>query len=203
MGNLRPGLRITALIAAVGAAILMAGCSNGDTRPYALAYTDALGRYQGSATVDPSAIDRFVAFFSGSPPDAEESAEPPADAAALADALYADHLYFSDTLLTSEDKPQVVRHLHRMHEATSTLTVTVLDTQQDGADFYVVWRMTAEFTPVRSTITGYSIGITHLRFDADGRIVLQQDFWDASAGFYEHIPVLGSAIRSIRGTFSE
>lgn len=178
------------------ATALLAGCSGGATQPYALSYEDALARYPGSDGVSSAAVERFVDFFGAEP-------STPDEADAQADRLYADRLYFSDTLLTSEDKAQVVRHLTRMHESTESLSVTVLATQRDGADFYVVWKMTAQFTPVRSTVTGHSIGVTHLRFDTEQRIVLQQDFWDASAGFYEHVPLLGAAIRSIKRGFDD
>jgi hypothetical protein len=40
--------------------------------------------------------------------------------------------------------------------------------------------------------------MTLLRFDKQGRVVLHQDFWDSSAGFYEHLPVLGGVMRWIK-----
>jgi len=184
------------LLATTALLALLTGCSGGSPLPYALAYEEALERYPGSADTDPGAVDQFVEFFSS---DASHGGDP----ASLAENLYADRLYFSDTLLTSQSKAEVVQHLTRMHEATSSLSVRVLHRQQDGADFYIIWRMTAKFAPVSTTITGHSIGMTHLRFDPEGRIVLQQDFWDASAGFYEHLPVIGFAIRTIQGSFHE
>lgn len=39
--------------------------------------------------------------------------------------------------------------------------------------------------------------IFHLRFDAEGKVILQQDIWDSTAGILERIPVLGAAIRAI------
>lgn len=175
---------------------MLAGCSGSASQPYALTYADALDRYPGSDAVESAVVERFVRFFGAGSSSAEA-------ARSDAEQLYADHLYFSDTLLTSEDKEQVVGHLTRMHEATESLSVTVLDTHRDGADFYIVWAMTAEFAPIRGTVTSHSIGVTHLRFDSQQRIVLHQDFWDAGAGFYEHIPLLGGAVRAIRGRFDD
>ena len=40
-----------------------------------------------------------------------------------------------------------------------------------------------------------------VRFDAQGRVVLHQDFWDATAGVFEHVPVVGTAIRGIKAKF--
>lgn len=176
---------------------VLSGCSTNIREPYALTYENALQRYPGSENVPDSALKHFEAYFSH---DAAGTGKRPGLHAAD---LYADDLYFSDTLLTSEDKAQVVRHLESMLDATRQLEVRVLDSRQTGADAYLVWQMTATFVPVSQPVTGYSIGVTHLRFNDAGQIVLHQDFWDASAGFYEHIPMLGTIIRTINGRFYE
>jgi len=192
------GFRISRhLVFAALAAGLLSGCSKSTSEPYALTYKTALQRYPGSETVADSALSQFVAYFS------HEAARTGKGSAPHAADLYADDLYFSDTLLTSEDKAQVVRHLESMLDATQHLEVRILDTQQTGADAYLVWQMTATFVPVSQPVTGYSVGVTHLRFNDAGQIVLHQDFWDASAGFYEHIPILGTIIRTINGRFYE
>ena len=195
-----------ALLAAALAALLLSGCSASDRTPYALTYESALQRYHGSETIAGAALQRFANYFSHQvDPNGKDTAEgrPEGQSALHAADLYADDLYFSDTLLTSEDKDQVVRHLESMRTATQHLEVQILDTQQTGADAYLVWKMTATFAPVRKNVTSYSVGVTHLRFNDAGRIVLHQDFWDASAGFYEHLPALGSIIRTINERFYE
>ncbi len=199
-----PALAVTLVVTL--AAMLLSGCSASDRKPYALTYESALQRYHGSETIADSTLQRFANYFSHQAgPNAEGTAEgrPERQPTLHAENLYADHLYFSDTLLTSEDKDQVVRHLEGMRNATQHLEVHILDTQQTGADAYLVWKMTASFAPIRKNVTSYSVGVTHLRFNDAGQIVLHQDFWDASAGFYEHLPALGSIIRTINGRFYE
>jgi hypothetical protein len=41
------------------------------------------------------------------------------------------------------------------------------------------------------------LGMTHLRFNAEGRIVFQQGSWDPSDGRYSRIPVAGWLIRRV------
>ena len=41
-------------------------------------------------------------------------------------------------------------------------------------------------------------GVTHLRFDADGRITHHTDLFDAAGGFYETLPVVGTMLRAIK-----
>ena len=40
--------------------------------------------------------------------------------------------------------------------------------------------------------------MTFLRFDADGRVVYHQDYWNAADGLFQHIPVLGTLINAIK-----
>jgi hypothetical protein len=40
--------------------------------------------------------------------------------------------------------------------------------------------------------------MSHLRFDADGRVALHHDFWNAAEGLYQYVPVLGAGIRAIQ-----
>jgi hypothetical protein len=46
-------------------------------------------------------------------------------------------------------------------------------------------------------------GISQLRFDKQGRIVLHQDFWNPAAGIYGYLPVLGPAIRYVNGLIAK
>jgi len=175
-------------------ALLTLGACAQQPPAYADRYAAALERYPGVTQSDGRSIDAFVRFFSGN------SAT---DDAVSARDLYAPTLYFSDTLLTSEDHEAIVAHLERMHANTGGVDVTVLDTQVDGPDVYLVWRMQARFRPVGREVLSDTVGVTHLRFGDDGRIVLQQDFWDSTEGFYRHLPVVGSLVDTIAARFSD
>ena len=172
---------------------LASACAQQTQPPYAERYVEALQRYPGVQPVSAARLDAFVRFFS----HADDQSAP-----VTAVELYAPQLYFSDTLFTSERHEAVLSHLDRMRQAAGELRVTVLDRQIDGADVYLVWRMHASFTPVRKPVISDTVGVTHLRFDDQGRIVLQQDFWDSAEGFYRHLPVMGALIRSIGRRFN-
>lgn len=115
--------------------------------------------------------------------------------------FYAQRLYFNDTLATLTTADQLVEHLGRLHEGGSRVTLTIDDTIVLGADLYLRWMMDATFAVLGSARASHTIGISHLRFDDDGRCVLQQDFWDSSYGFYRHVPLVGGAIERIRRRF--
>ena len=41
-------------------------------------------------------------------------------------------------------------------------------------------------------------GVTHLGFDADGRVCRHRDYWDPAEELYEHLPLLGSLMRWLK-----
>ena len=43
-----------------------------------------------------------------------------------------------------------------------------------------------------------TIGISIVRFDAEGRVLVHQDYWDSAAGLFDHVPVVGWGTRTIR-----
>jgi hypothetical protein len=183
--------RVRPTSAIVLAALLSAACAYDRPTPYAERYAQALERYPGEATAGDQQIDRFVRFFSHQGHDALSARD-----------LYAPALYFSDTLLTSEDFDAVVAHLERMRRGAGDLTVQLLNSHVEGQDVYLTWRMQARFTPVHRVVLSDTVGVTHLRFNADGLIVLHQDFWDSAEGFYQHLPVIGTLIRTVARRFA-
>jgi len=40
--------------------------------------------------------------------------------------------------------------------------------------------------------------VSHVIFDAGGRVAFQQDYWDTSAAIFEKVPVVGSVIRRVK-----
>ena len=42
------------------------------------------------------------------------------------------------------------------------------------------------------------LGASQLVFDAQGRVVLHRDYWDAAEELYEKLPVVGSLMRWLK-----
>jgi hypothetical protein len=58
--------------------------------------------------------------------------------------------------------------------------------------------MSLRFKRLRRGVLTRSFGMSHIRFDAEDRVALYQDFWDSAAGLFEHVPVVGGLIRTIK-----
>lgn len=132
------------------------------------------------------AVERFRLFFSHL--QAPEMAE-------RLRAAYADALFFNDTVKTISKREDLANYLLETARATEKVAVEVLDVVRYNEDYYVRWRMEITWKRVKRGQTTTSYGISHLRFDELGQIVLHQDFWDAASGLYEHLPVVGWLIR--------
>jgi hypothetical protein len=173
---------------------LVAGCASSpaNLQSYPAAYRVALNDFPGSADVPTETISTFTEFLSelGSKKTGVRAGQ-----------LYASELHFSDALMMTRDHDRVVEHFQGLVDAGTAVQVEILQTLISEADVYLIWSMQAEFTPVRQSVVSDTIGVTHLRFNEAGRVVLHQDFWDTGLGFYQHIPVLGRVVKSINRRF--
>jgi len=182
------------LIYSIALAVLvgvLVGCSSAPPPDYPDAYHRAL-LTTTPAPVPADAADRFAALYERvDQPGYEERTR----------AFYAPQLYFNDTLTTLHSADQLVAHLGGMHDGGTRIDVEIEEALTNGRDLYLRWSMNAAFSVLGRPRTSSTIGFSHLRFDADGRVILQQDFWDPVQGLYRHVPVLGGLIDSVRRRF--
>ena len=156
---------------------------------YPAAYRAALVETEASAPVRNEDLELFIKFLEGigTPGSARAASE-----------LYSENIHFSDALILTEDKQVIVKHFSDLEAAGNQVKVTMHQKLISGNDVFLVWSMEARFTPIRTERISDSLGVTHLRFDENGRVILHQDFWDSTEGFFRHIPVLGSVVNSVK-----
>ncbi len=117
--------------------------------------------------------------------------------------LYAEKLHFSDTFMIAQHREQVVKHFLGLRDADAEIDLHVHDVLHSDVGIYLVWSADNSFSILGETTTAPSIGVTLFKLDEHGRIFLQQDFWDSTHGFYQHLPILGGALRTIRDRIAE
>jgi len=118
------------------------------------------------------------------------------------DDVYGEPLYFNDTFHTFRSREALKNYFLRLSETAKT-NVTFLDVQSAGDDVLVRWSMTIRFSVWWKDIDVNSIGISHVRFDENDKIIMHQDYWDGVEGFYAHLPLVGSLLKSIRARLGE
>jgi hypothetical protein len=109
--------------------------------------------------------------------------------------VYAEEVFFNDTIKTLHRVEDLQEYLTATSEAIDKGTVDFLDVVADNGNYYFRWAMTIRFKRLARGEEKRSVGMTHVRFDAAGKVVLHQDFWDSVGGLFEHVPALGWVLR--------
>jgi hypothetical protein len=182
---------ILALSIAASAALLIGCSSRGEvSMPDIIhSYEQAMRDFPGSEAAIEPGLQRFkVAYADLTDPRVGKKVRE----------TYAERLFFNDTLHTFDQLDDLAAYMERTGAGLHESIVEVHHVIRDGADVYVRWTMEFKTRAVGRDIHSRSIGMTHLRFDADGRVVLHQDFWDSGHGLYAHLPFVGFAVRRAR-----
>jgi hypothetical protein len=110
--------------------------------------------------------------------------------------LYAPGFSFGDPFHQIEGSFETLEAYFRRVLTLHTTRFIVEDLATGGDGAYVRWRW--EWQRRAKDALRIVPGVTHLRFAADGKITYHRDLFDAAEGFYEALPVIGSALRMIK-----
>jgi len=143
----------------------------------------------------------------GSPAEAEALARfadlvsdmSPKRTASLVPQVYAEDVWFYDTLKEVHGAATLAEYFRHSLGGAEQVTARVLDVARSGDDIYVRWQMDIRFKKFARGRLTTSTGISHLRFNGDGKIVFHQDHWDATTGFFQYVPVVGGLIGWVKG----
>lgn len=178
------------------ASLLMAGCASGP-RDFVKDYRAALAERPGVVlTPDEAriAVTRFAALYG------DLSV---ANVHARVREVYAPGAWFNDTIATEVGIDAIEKYLLKTAEGSEKVEAKLNDTAVSGADVYVRWTMEIRTKNLAGGEPIITEGLSQLRFDREGRIVLHQDFWNPASGIYQHLPLLGPAIRFVNGLITK
>jgi hypothetical protein len=117
----------------------------------------------------------------------------------LTAAVYAPDAYLCDTLHIARGSAAIEAYFVKTAERVDSMRVKILDYTTNGREIYARWSMTIAADELADGAPVTTFGISHFRFNSEGQVILHQDFWDASAGFFELLPGIGWSIPRIRG----
>lgn len=162
------------------------------------AYQEALADTEGAAHggwgADPEGLDdamaRLQQYFGEVTADSVQR---------LTRQVYAEEAYMCDTLHVARGAAAIEAYFLKTAERVDVMRVTIFDYSGAGREVYTRWSMTIAAPELAGGEPVTTYGMSHFRFDSEGKVILHQDFWDASAGFFEQMPGLGAVIPRIRG----
>ncbi len=113
--------------------------------------------------------------------------------------VYAADAFLNDTLKTVRGGKAIEAYFIETAESLEYARVTFDDTlrSEDGS-YYLRWTMVMKSKVINKGNEIKTIGMTHLRFDREGKVIVHQDYWDNARGVFEHIPVVGTGIRMVK-----
>lgn len=179
--------------------LLVAGCGTAPTPLAELnaSYERALERtaplavtHAPGSGLERQAFDNLQRYFAGMTTDSVR---------AQTASVYAPGAYLNDTLVGIEGADRIEAYFGHTIERSRLLKVEFLDRAPVGTDWYVRWRMTVAADALNGGREVVTYGVTQLRFDANGRVLIHKDFWDSGTGLHEQLPGIGAAVRRVRG----
>lgn len=152
--------------------------------------SDLIGTVAPGSEAEAEAIARFTDLVSDMSPERTANLVPQ---------VYADDVWFHDTLKEVEGADDLAEYFRHSLGGAHSVTARILDVARSGDNVYIRWQMDIRFKKLADGKMTTSTGISHLRFNGDGKIVFHQDHWDSAAGFFQYVPVVGRLIGYVKG----
>ena len=112
--------------------------------------------------------------------------------------IYAPDALFADPFNSVQGIDAIEQVFRHMFDTLEKPRFVVTGSVVQGDQCFLLWDFRFHFRSFRRQVGQAIPGTSHLRFDAQGRIVYHQDYWDAAHGLYQQMPLLGGLMRWLR-----
>ncbi|OQS10815.1 isomerase [Chromobacterium violaceum] len=107
---------------------------------------------------------------------------------------YAAEARFKDPFNDARGVARIQAVFRHMFQTLEHPRFTVIHALRDGDQAFITWDFHFLYAGRQMNIHGGS----HLQFDADGKITLHRDYWDAAEELFEKIPLFGLPVAWLR-----
>jgi ketosteroid isomerase-like protein len=116
----------------------------------------------------------------------------------LLSSIYAEDIVFIDPAHTIQGIDNLMSYFASMYSNINSASFHFNNTFRSGDQAYVQWTM--EFSHPK--LAGGKLisfpGVSSLIFNVNEKVIQHQDFFDMGAMLYEHLPLFGRVIKSIK-----
>ena len=113
--------------------------------------------------------------------------------------LYAEDAYFRDGFKEVKRIDAIEHYFLKSVEPIYKCSFDIQDVARHDGEYYFRWIMTLVLNRNKSDVIK-AVGMSHVRFNKESKIIFHQDYWDTSVVF-ERLPVIGSLIGWIKKKF--
>ena len=142
--------------------------------------------------IETEALQRFTDFYADYSPEAIREG---------VRLLYDDKAWFGDPFHVVEGIEDIEHYFVVMAEPVEQCTFRIDSIHRSGDDYFSRWTMELESTAAKGELIK-TIGLSHIRFNTDGKVIFQQDYWDTSAMF-DRLPVVGYWTRLVKNRITK
>ncbi len=112
--------------------------------------------------------------------------------------VYATNFYFRDAFHTMSDRNELKAYLLESARNVRECTFEFQDVGRHEGNYYFRWIMKVSLKRDPEGHVTQSLGMSHMRFNADGKVIFHQDYWDPTDVVYRHIPVANWLIKKVK-----
>ncbi|MDO9599455.1 MAG: nuclear transport factor 2 family protein [Azoarcus sp.] len=114
------------------------------------------------------------------------------------DAFYAEQAQFKDPFNDVSGLPAIARIFEHMFATVETPRFVVTTRIVEGRQAMLGWDFHLQLRGRALVIRG----VSHVRFDDEGKVLVHRDYWDAAEELYAKLPILGALMRVLRRKLS-
>ena len=133
-------------------------------------------------------LDRLIDFYNSFAPDS----------VARFPEFYRPDAWFKDPFNEVRGIPAIQRIFSHMFKQVDEPRFVVVDQVVDAGGAMLVWEFCFRVRLWGKGQTQVMRGVSHLRFDADGKVCYHRDYWDTGEELYMKLPGLGMLMRGLR-----
>lgn len=125
-----------------------------------------------------------------------------ADSVAHFPEYYAQNAYFKDPFNEVHGLAPIQRIFTHLFAQVAEPRFVVLERIVDEHAAMIVWELHYRAGRWAGGEEQIMRGVSHLKFDADGKITWHRDYWDTAEELYTKLPVIGCLMRGLRNALT-
>lgn len=111
--------------------------------------------------------------------------------------VYAETLFFRDGFREVHSLAELEPYFLHSTKPLRTCTFDFPGVTFSNGDLYLRWIMNVSLNRDPEGTVDTCVGMSHIRFNSEGKVVFQQDYWDPTDILYSRIPVAGWLIQKV------
>jgi len=112
--------------------------------------------------------------------------------------VYAESVYFRDAFKQLSTAAEIEEYMVAGMAPIEGAEFVFNNVLRKGVDFYFDWTMRLDFNKTPTGTWEESMGVSRMRFNAEGQVIFHQDYWDPTDIVYKRIPIVRQLIAYVK-----